>query len=107
MIFILLLPSIEERHETFDKYIDRVYPYSGIDPASYANFCEHITKCKDELQSRPQISKHHFYIAMKSLHDMEVQEPEMTPIIQDTGREIEQRLIYEHKRYGLHMFPQY
>ncbi len=98
---------IEERHETFDKYIDLVHTYSGIDPDNYKIFCDEITKCKEELFKRPQIAKQHFYIGMASLHKMEPQEPEMTPVIQTIGRDIESILIDQHKAYGMHMFPRY
>lgn len=84
-----------------------VHPYSGVNPDKYYTFCDEITKCKNELHTRPQISKQHFYVAMKSLHDMEVEEPELTPIIKSIGKDIEEMLIYEHKRVGLYIFPRY
>ncbi len=84
-----------------------VHPYSGIDPENYNNFCDEITKCKDELFKRPQISKQHFYIAMASLHKMEIQEPEMTPVIQIIGKDIESKIIDQHRQNGLYIFPRY
>lgn len=84
-----------------------VYPYSGIDPDNYQTFCNEITKCKEELFKRPQISKQHFYIGMAALHRMEVQEPEMTPIIQDIGVEIESKLEEQHRKSGLYIIKKY
>lgn len=84
-----------------------VHPYSGIDPENYGIFCSEINKCKGNLYDRPQIAKQHFTIAMNSLHKMEVEEPEMTPVIQEIGKEIESKLIEQHKAYGLYIFPRY
>lgn len=107
MIFILLLPSIERREMNIDNYIEMVYPYSGVDPPNYYGFVDHIKKCRREMFSRPQISNQHFYIAMNHLHDIEVQEPDMTPIILTIGTEFERLLVYEHARRGITMFPRY
>ena len=107
MIFILLLPSIERRDMNVDNYIEMVYPYSGVDPTNYYGFVNNIKRCKQEMFFRPTISNQYFYIAMGHLHEMEVQEPDMSPIIVEIGTDFERILVYEHERRGVKMFPRY
>jgi hypothetical protein len=90
-----------------DNYIELVYPYSGVDPDNYYAFVNNIRQCKQEMFVRPQISKQYFYIAMSHLHEIEVQEPDMSPIISEIGTDFERLLIYEHTRRGINMFPRY
>lgn len=102
VIFILLLPSRKS-----EPYVDLIDPYADMYPLQHSKFCTHMAKCHEELYSRPQICKQHFYIAMNSLHDMETTSPELTPTVQYIGSDFETKLVTEYQRNGMHTSTRY
>jgi hypothetical protein len=115
-LFTIFFPYHPLPEEPFQRFIDELHPYSGLEPDRFRSFVANIKHCDSIVYTDPKAAANALYQALEDIREMSLynQRADQSELYEElngiadrvalTGEGIIQRMAI---RYGVRFFPKY